>query len=103
MSKTKDNPPNPHEIWVPATFWDDHRDRCPSDDGEAGIASEIRRVGAKVLIRGSAAQIGCLRSDAEFYTDRLGPDASPTALKRSAAATLKSIKQALATHSGAAR
>lgn len=84
-------------IWVPALFWDDHKDRCPSDFGDAGICTEMldSRDGRRVLIRGTKEQIECLRSDAAFYCDRDGPDECPVSLKRSAKATLAAIAKAV--------
>lgn len=78
--------------WVPAKFWDDHCDRMPCDgDPETEMANEVRRSGSRVLIEGNDAQINCLRSDAEFYCDKLGPDQCPSGLKRSAAATIRAL------------
>jgi hypothetical protein len=78
--------------WVPAKFWDDHCDRCPCDgDPEICMANEVRRAGNRVLIEGNEKQIDCLRSDAEFYCDRDGPDECPAGLKRSATATLRAL------------
>lgn len=77
---------------VPAAFWDDHADRCPNDgDPETAVAREVSRHGNRVLIEGTEAQIRNLRSDAEFYCDRWGPDECPAGLKRSAAATLAAL------------
>lgn len=72
------------QIWVASTFWDDHCDRCPSDKGADGLASEIRRQGARVLVEGNVQQIRCLYSDAAFYTDRDGPDETPPSILNSA-------------------
>lgn len=80
-----------YTIWVPSYFWHDHEDRCPSDDAENGMADRVREAGNRVLITGTAKQIECLRSDAEYYCDRWGPDEAPQTLKRSAAATLNAI------------
>lgn len=81
-------------LWVPAMFWNDHAERCPSDDGEKGICTEIREAGRRVLIVGTPEQIECLRSDAAFYCDRDGPDECPPGLVRSARATLAAIAKA---------
>lgn len=82
------------QVLVPAMFWDDHCDRCPCDgDPDEAMASEVRRVGRRVLIEGSTAQIKCLLSDAEFYSDRWGPDECPPGLKASAKATVAAIKK----------
>lgn len=78
--------------WVPAKFWDDHCERCPCD-GDPGdaMAAEVKRAGNRVLIEGTTAQIQVLRSDAEFYADKWGPDELPPGLKRSAIATVKAL------------
>lgn len=82
-------------IWVPATFWDDHSERCPCDgDPEIDMAREVRRSGRRVLIEGNPVQIEVLRSDADFYCDPAGPDECPPNIKRSAAATLRAIAAA---------
>jgi hypothetical protein len=83
------------DLWVPAKFWDDHSDRCPADNPETDMCDEVRRAGARVLVRGTAKQVECLRSDAAFYCDRDGPDECPPGLVRSAKATLDAIKRAL--------
>lgn len=80
-------------FWVPATFWDDHADRAPSDLGQAGICREDRRAGQRVRIAGKAEQVECLRSDAKFYCDRDGPDQCPRSIKDSARRTLDIIDQ----------
>ena len=77
---------------VPATFWDDHCDRCPCDgDPDDDMARELSRSGSRVTIEGTEAQINVLRSDAEFYADRWGPDECPPGLKRSAVATVRAL------------
>lgn len=81
-------------LWVPSRFWDDHAERCPSDDGEAGLCTEVRSSGRRTQIEGTPAQVECLRSDAAFYCDRWGPDECPPGLKRSARATLDAIAKA---------
>lgn len=73
-----------HRILVAATFWDDHCERTPSDDGEQGLATEVKRLGARVLIEGDAKQINCLYQDAKYYTDPWGPDETPPAILQSA-------------------
>lgn len=78
--------------WVPAKFWDDHSERCPSDTGEAGISKEQERKGRQVLIYGNFDQIECLRSDAEFYAQGNVDDCA--ALVRSAKATLEALTKA---------
>jgi hypothetical protein len=83
-------------LWVPATFWDDHADRCPSDDGSAGLMREDKRRGNRVRVTGSARQLECLRSDAAFYCGVDGPDECPANIKRSARRTLEVINQARA-------
>jgi len=79
-------------LWVPLMFWQDHKDRCPSDDGDAGICYEERRTSAQALIYGSWSQIECLRSDAEFYAQGNVDDCAK--LVRSAKATLAAIAKA---------
>lgn len=81
-------------LWVPSMFWGDHAERCPSDDGEAGICTELRKSGRRVLIDGTPAQIEALRSDAAFYCHRDGPDECPRGLVSSARATLAAIDKA---------
>jgi hypothetical protein len=82
------------QLRVPATFWDDHCERCPCDgDPEVELAREVGRSGARVLIAGTASQIEWLRSDAEFYCDPAGPDEAPKGLVRSAAATIAALKR----------
>lgn len=82
------------KFWVPAMFWSDHADRCPSDAGDAGICTELRESGRRVLIEGTPAQISALKSDAEFYSHRDGPDECPRGLVSSAKATLAAIAKA---------
>jgi hypothetical protein len=60
--------PTPIQLWVPETFWDDHQDRSPSDDGDAGLCTVLRRSARRVLITGTAKQIDCLRQDAAYST-----------------------------------
>lgn len=79
-------------LWVPLLFWNDHQERCPSDDGEAGICYEERRTAAQALIYGSWSQIENLRSDARFYADGNVDDCAR--LVRSAKATLAAIAKA---------
>jgi hypothetical protein len=82
-------------ITVPATFWDDHADRCPCDgDPELAMAREVKRSGNRVTVEGTPEQIEVLRSDAAFYCDQWGPDESVASLKRSARATLVAIAKA---------
>lgn len=82
---------------VPAKFWDDHTERSPCDgDPETAMAKELSRSGNRVLIEGNLQQIECLRSDAEFYCDRWGPDECPPGLKASAAATLRALTKPIA-------
>lgn len=83
-----------HQIMVAATFWDDHCERVPSDDGEAGLATEVKRVGARVLIEGDTKQIGCLYQDAKFYTDADGPDETPPAILQSARRVVAVLQKA---------
>ena len=80
-----------HTLWVPSYFFDDHYDRSPSDDGSDGICTIVRASKYKVLINGTNEQIECLRSDAEYYCDKWGPDEAHLGLKRSAAATIRAI------------
>ena len=80
-------------VWVAAKFWDDHCDRCPSDDGEEGICHESQRSGRRVLVEGDARQIETLRSDAAFYAEGNVDDCAQ--LVRSAQATLLAITRAL--------
>lgn len=85
-----------HELWVPATFWDDHADRVPADDGDAGVCREVARAAARVRIRGSSAQLQVLHNDAAFYTGKDGPDECPPAIRRSAVRTVGAINRYLA-------
>jgi hypothetical protein len=39
--------------WVPATFWDDHSERCPCDNPETDMCEEVRRAGRRVLVSGT--------------------------------------------------
>lgn len=80
-----------HELWVPATFWEDHADRCPTDNGDDGLCRKRRCAGHRVFIRGSDAQLQVLRDDAAFYAGEDGPDECPAAIRRSAARTLRAI------------
>lgn len=75
--------------WVPATFWDDHADRCPSDTGEAGICVEVRRSGRRVLVSGTFEQVDCLKSDAMFYAEGNADDCAN--IIRSAKRTLSAL------------
>lgn len=78
--------------WVPAKFWDDHAERCPCDgDPEIEMAKEVRRTRNKVLIEGTDSQIEILRSDADFYADKWGPEQLPPGLKQSAILTIKAL------------
>lgn len=77
-------------LFVPVTFWQDHIERCPCDD-EKQLAREIRRVGRRVLIEGTAQQIETLRGDAAFYAHPDGPDQTPPNIVRSAKATLAAL------------
>ena len=83
------------ELKVPTNFWDDHRDRCPSDDGDSGLATEISRAGTRVTVRGTRAQIECLRSDAAYYADPETMDECPRYLRASASRTLAAVDAAL--------
>jgi hypothetical protein len=83
------------QLWVPAYFWSDHADRCPCDDPETDMATEVREAGRRVLIEATPKQLEVLRSDAAFYCDRDGPDECPPGLVRSARATLAAIAKAL--------
>jgi hypothetical protein len=71
-------------LWVPALFWEDHADRCPSDTGDAGIAREVSTARNRVKINGTPAQLQTLYDDAVFYAGDDGPDECPANLKRSA-------------------
>ena len=77
------------KIMVPALFFDDYGDRFP-DDGTR--ATEVSRHGNRVLICGSVEQIAKLKSDAEYYCDKDGPDDCLKNIKRSAAATIRAIE-----------
>jgi hypothetical protein len=97
-------------VWVPANFWSDHEDRCPCNNEATDMATEIRKAGRRVLIEGNAKQLETLRSDAEYYCGRDGPDECPPGLIRSAKATLAAVEAATrdgfpvkATHGGAGR
>lgn len=80
-------------LWVPSTFWDDHAERCPSDEGPRGICTEVRQSGRRTLIVGTPEQLECLRSDAGFYAEGNVDDCP--ALVRSARLTLAAIERAL--------
>lgn len=82
------------QVWVPAYFWSDHADRCPADDAETEMASELRAAGRRVLIEADPRQLETLRSDAAFYCDRYGPDEAPRALVRSARGKLEALRKA---------
>lgn len=82
----------PLRLWVPAKFWEDHSERCPCDDPETEMATEVREGGNRVLIEGTPKQIETLRSDAEFYAAGNVDDCA--ALVRSARATLAAIAAA---------
>lgn len=77
---------------IPLTFWLDHADRCPCDDPETGMCTEVRTAGSRALIEGTAAQIEVLRSDAEFYAQGNVDDCP--AVVRSAKLTLLAIEAA---------
>lgn len=79
------------QIWVPASFWSDHSDRCPCDDPQSEMAAEVRTSGKRTLIKGTARQIEILRSDAQFYAEGNVDDCA--GLVRSARATLQAIEQ----------
>ena len=77
---------------VPAKFWDDFSDRCPCDgDPEVEMPNEVSRSGNRVVIEGNDSQIEWLRSDAEYYSHRWGPDELPPGLKASATATVRAL------------
>lgn len=78
-------------VWVPALFWDDHSERCPTDDPGA-MCSEEKRAGRRVLVSGDARQFETLRSDAAFYAERNVDDCDH--LVRSAARTLRALADA---------
>lgn len=78
---------NAPQIWVPATFWDDHKDRCPYDD-EHDMPAEVSRSGRRVLIQPTAAGLHGLRSDAAYYADLDNMDECPRHIRSSAARTL---------------
>jgi len=81
-------------LYVPAKFWDDHCERCPCDgDPESAMCREVRRSGARVFLHGNAAQIECLRSDAEFYAEGNVDDCGP--IVASAKRTLEAIRKAI--------
>ena len=84
--------PGPLRLWVPASFWSDHADRCPCDDPETEMATEVRDAGRRVLIEATPKQLEVLRSDAEFYAEGNVDDCA--ALVRSAQATLAAIAAA---------
>lgn len=79
-------------ILVPLAFWLDHADRCPCDDPETDMCTEIRTAGSRALIEGTTAQVEVLRSDAAFYADGNVDDCA--GLIRSAKATLAAIAAA---------
>ena len=79
-------------VWVPALFWDDHSERCPADEPDKDMATEVRRNARRVLIQGSYHQLETLRSDAAFYADRNVDDCDH--LVRSAKRTLDALADA---------
>lgn len=81
----------PIQLRVPSYFWNDHADRCPCDNAETDMATEICVAGSRTLIEATPEQLEVLRSDAAYYCDRSGPDEAPASLKRSAKATLAAI------------
>ena len=82
----------PLRLWVPASFWNDHSERCPCDDPESEMATEVREAGRRVLIEATPKQLEILRSDAAFYAEGNVDDCA--ALVRSAKATLAAIAAA---------
>jgi hypothetical protein len=94
MSHETITKPTALRLWVPAYFWSDHADRCPADNPETDMATEIREAGHRVQIEATPKQLETLRSDAAFYCDRDGPDECPPGLVRSARATLVAIAKA---------
>lgn len=83
---------NQLRLWVPSYFWNDHADRCPSDDGEDGMCIEVRSAGNRTLLAGTPKQIETLRSDAAFYAAGNVDDCPQ--LIRSAKSTLAAITKA---------
>lgn len=82
------------QLQVPASFWDDHSDRCPADD-ENEMCVEVARKGRRVTIECDDRQLETLRSDAAFYAEGNVDDAAR--LVQSAKATLAAIaKQVVA-------
>lgn len=80
-------------IDVPAMFWNDHAERCPSDKGQEGICREVQEMGRRVRIVGTPEQIEALRSDAAFYAGDNVDDCP--GLQRSARATLEAIAKVM--------
>lgn len=80
-------------LWVPLYFWSDHADRCPCDNPETDMATEVREAGKRILIVATPKQLEVLRSDAEFYAQGNVDDCA--SLIRSAKATLAAIAKAV--------
>ena len=78
-------------VWLPAMFWQDHAER----DLDSGTL--IRRSGRRVFVRCTPHELAEILSDAEFYADQNGPSDfdGAAALRRSAAATVRSIRAIL--------
>ncbi len=79
--------PAPVVVTIPATFWDDHGDRCPHDD-EDDLPQEIERKGSRVTIKANQAGLRGLIADATYYAGADAPDEAPRAVVASARRTL---------------
>jgi hypothetical protein len=81
-------------LTVPATFWDDHFERCADHEGIRNVIKENART---VVVELDDEALGNLRSDADYYSDSQGFDLEmcPKGLFRSARATLRAIDKAM--------
>lgn len=77
-------------VWIPDTFWYDHKDRAPCDPG-VSTATAVKCIGRSFLVEGTPASIACLRADAAYYANRDNMDECPRYLVNAARKTLEAL------------
>lgn len=68
------------QITIPATYWDDYRERQAVDE-PSQMAVEVKRAGSRVTIEADATQLRYLKSDADFYAQGNTDDTPPAVLR----------------------
>jgi hypothetical protein len=76
-------------IWLPKTFYYDHRERdLPNGD-------VIEETSTRVLVKCTEDEIDEILDDAKYYAGKYGPDDISLGLKKSAERTVLAIKKHL--------